>query len=257
MPLNRVRKLLCNLQTLKAHRVNISPVPSLSTWRSVTFKYYSSWSWIGFTSWMDLIYKYGHRSLQAEPYQPGNYTNHDYTNMDGWPAPSTARTRFCNRRWLRYSLLHYNWWQKISGLHCSWCCSPQIQCTSRHIPCWTSNPKKTHRCRNHTNKGTSPQYCMFHTFFPCRALTAFLVFELLKQGWLDDPSIMTSKGELKGDSNVVYSDSWRLVGDESRGELDMEGRRSLRFWGISARTGGLGGGGGGIRGLKKNYSSQI
>ena len=66
-PLNCVRKLLCNLWTLKACCVNISLVPSLSTWHSMTFKYYSSWSWIGFTSWMGLTYKYGHRSPWQNP----------------------------------------------------------------------------------------------------------------------------------------------------------------------------------------------
>ena len=37
-PSNRVRKLLCNLRTLKPRRVNISPVPSLSTRHSTTFE---------------------------------------------------------------------------------------------------------------------------------------------------------------------------------------------------------------------------
>ena len=70
--------------------------------------------------------------------------------MDRWPAPSTAWTRFCSPRQSKYSLLHCNWRRKISSLHYSWPCS-QIQCASGRIPCWTSNPKKTHQCRNHTN----------------------------------------------------------------------------------------------------------
>ena len=41
------------------------------------------------------------------------------------------------------------------------------------------------------------------------------------------------KGELKGDSNMVDDDFWRLVGDESREELNVEGRRGLKYWGIS------------------------
>ena len=93
-----------------------------------------------------------------------------YTNIDGRPAPGTARTRFCSPRRLNYSLLHCNWRQKISSLHYSWPCS-QIQCASGRIPRWTSNLKKTHR--NHTNTGTSQQYCTFPTFFSCCALTAF------------------------------------------------------------------------------------
>ena len=121
-PPNCVRKLLYNLQTLKAHHINISPVPSLSTQHSMTFTCYSSWSLIEFTSWMDWTYKYSHRSLLVGLYWPRNYTDHceeDYTNMDGQPAPSTAWTCFCNPQWLRYSLLHHNWWWKISSLHCS------------------------------------------------------------------------------------------------------------------------------------------
>ena len=60
-PSNHVRKLLCNLWTLKLHHNNISPVPSLPTDHSTTFEHYHSWSL--FTSWMDWTYKYSHRSL--------------------------------------------------------------------------------------------------------------------------------------------------------------------------------------------------
>ena len=49
------------------------------------------------------------------------------------------------------------------------------------------------------------------------------------------------KGEPKGNSNMVDSDYWRLLGDESKEELEVDGRRSLKYWGISgtASTGVL------------------
>ena len=70
------------------------------------------------------------------------YTNHceeDYTNMDRQPAAGTALQSSMVEIFSAALQLAM---EKISSLHCSWTCSPQIQCTSRDIPHWTFNLKR-------------------------------------------------------------------------------------------------------------------
>ena len=82
--LNCVRKLLCNLWTLKACRINISRVPSLLTWHSTTFKYDSSWSLDGL-------------NLQIWPQEPAGRTLLAWklynAHLDAYPAGLPTQKR--------------------------------------------------------------------------------------------------------------------------------------------------------------------
>ena len=59
----------------------------------------------------------------------------------------------------------------------------------------------------------------------------FVIFlRLLQSSWLNDPSI---RGKPRGDSDMVGGDSWGS-GDNKREELGVEGKRSLKCWGVSS-----------------------